>query len=117
MIELLFETEGALKLMWHFIFLSFLNQELLMLELKCKQHAEEFSRINCSSDRNGENCKVCCLFKLFYLKDKVFNVFISQPKRITPVSAKKVVKIENIGAMDVETDLKLRSYTDTLIHN
>ena len=39
--ELLFETEGNLKLIWHFIFLSFMDQELLMLELKHKQHAEE----------------------------------------------------------------------------
>ena len=30
--EFLFETEGNLKLMWQFVFLSFMDQELLMLE-------------------------------------------------------------------------------------
>ena len=44
--NLLFETEGNLKLMWQFIFLSFMDQELLMLELKYKQHSEDFNRIN-----------------------------------------------------------------------
>ena len=44
--KLLFETEGNLKLIWQFIYLSFFDQDLMMLELKYKQHAEDFQRIN-----------------------------------------------------------------------
>ena len=44
--EFLFETEGNLKQMWQFMFLSFMDQELLMLELRYKQHAEDFNSIN-----------------------------------------------------------------------
>ena len=44
--KLLFETQGNLKLIWQFIYLSFFDQDLMMLELKYKQHAEDFQRIN-----------------------------------------------------------------------
>ena len=43
--KLLFETEGNLKLIWQFIYLSFFDQDLMMLELKYKQHAEDFQRL------------------------------------------------------------------------
>ena len=68
--------------MWQFIFLSFFEQKLLMLELRYKQHAEDFSNINaiqletgCIARVNGP--KVSRLFKLFCLKDKVFNSLTS----------------------------------------
>ena len=44
--KLVFETEGNLKLIWQFIYLSFFDQDLMMLELKYQQHAEDFQRIN-----------------------------------------------------------------------
>ena len=51
--EFLFENEGNFKLMWQFIFLSFMDQELLMLELRYKQYAEDFNRINTFQIENG----------------------------------------------------------------
>ena len=42
---LLCETEGNLKLIWELIYLCFIHQELLMLELQYK-HPEDFSRSN-----------------------------------------------------------------------
>ena len=44
--KFLFEMGRNLKRMWQFIYLSFFEQELLMLELRYKQHAEDFNRIN-----------------------------------------------------------------------
>ena len=118
--ELLFETEGNLKLIWHFIFLSFMDQELLMLELKYKQHAEDFNRIHAVQVETGkiakkDGPKVYRLFKLFCLKDRVFNAFINRPKKCSPISTETVVETEQTRAMDIETDLKLPSYTDTEI--
>ena len=58
--------------MWQFIFLSFMDQELLMLELKYKQHSEDFSRINNYQIEHGliakkDGPKVYRLFKLLCL--------------------------------------------------
>ena len=51
--KLLFETEGNLKLIWQFICLSFFDQDLMMLELKYKQHAEDFQRIKAFHQEAG----------------------------------------------------------------
>ena len=72
--EFLFGTEGNLSLMWQFIFLSFMHQELLMLELKCKQHSDDVDRINKFQIKHGliakkDGTKVYRLFKLFCLKE------------------------------------------------
>ena len=72
--KLLFDTEGNLKLIWQFIYLSFFDQDLMMLKLKYKQHAEDFQRINTFHQEGGfiakkEAPKVYRLFKLFCLKD------------------------------------------------
>ena len=44
--KFLFETGRNLKRLWEFIYLSFLDQELLMLGLRYKDNAEDFTRIN-----------------------------------------------------------------------
>ena len=44
--KLLFDTEGNLKLIWQFVYLSFFDQDIMMLELKYKQHTEDVHRIN-----------------------------------------------------------------------
>ena len=51
--EFLFETEGNLKLLWQFVYLSFIDQELLMLELRYKQHSEDFNVINNLQTKTG----------------------------------------------------------------
>ena len=51
--EFLVETEGNLKLMWQSVFLSFMDQELLMLELRYKQHADVFNRLNAFQIETG----------------------------------------------------------------
>jgi len=116
--KLLFETEGNLKLMWQFIFLSFMDQELLMLELKYKQHSEDFSRINNYQIEHGliakkDGPKVYRLFELFCLKDKVFNAFINRQKQPLP-SQKKENVVENLStsAMEVDSGLKLPAYSE-----
>ena len=83
--KLLFETEGNLKLIWQFIYLSFFDQDLMMLELKYKQHAEDFQRINAFHQEAGfiakkEAPKIYRLLKLFCLKDRVFSAFMSRVK-------------------------------------
>ena len=60
-----------------------------------------------------EGPKVYRLFKLFCLKNRVFNAFINRPKKSIPISIEKVVEIERTSAMELETDFKLPSYTDT----
>ena len=51
--KLLFETEVNLKLMWQFIYLSVFDQDLMMLELKYKQHAKDFQRRNAFHQEAG----------------------------------------------------------------
>ena len=74
--KFLFETGKNLKLMWQFIYLSFFDQELLMLELKHRQNAEDFNRINAFQIENGviakkDGPKVYRLFKLFCPRQSV----------------------------------------------
>ena len=73
--KLLFDTESNLKLIWQFGYFSFFfNQDIMLLELKYKQHAEDFQRINTFQQEGGfiakkEALKVYLLFKLFCLQD------------------------------------------------
>ena len=117
--KFLFETGKNLKLMWQFIYLSFFDQELLMLELKHRQHAEDFNRINAFQIENGviakkDGPKVYRLFKLFCLKDRVFNsLVIRERKVIVHVSTETVADNNKPSAMEVESGWKLPDYTDT----
>ena len=118
--KLLFETEGNLKLIWQFIYLSFFDQDLMMLELKYKQHAEDFQRINAFHQEAGfiakkEAPKIYRLFKLFCLKDRVFSAFMSRVKCQVPISTGKGEEAKVSSAMEVESDLFLPAYTDTEI--
>ena len=55
------------------------------------------------------------LFKLFFLKDRVFNAFINRPKSIVPVSIEKAATDTNSKAMEIDSNLRLPGYTDTEI--
>ena len=73
-LENLFGSEGNLKKMWLFIYLSFHDQELLMLELRYKQYADDFTRLNEFQKQGGmiakkDADKIYRLFKFFCLKD------------------------------------------------
>jgi hypothetical protein len=77
--------EENLKLIWQFIYLSFYDQDLMMLELRYKKYAEVFTRINDFQLQCGLIAKkdvqiVYRLFKLFCLKVRVFSAFIKRPK-------------------------------------
>ena len=117
--KFLFETGKNLKLMWQFIYLSFFDQDLLMLELKHRQNAEDFNRINAFQIENGviakkDGPKVYRLFKLFCLKDRVFNsLVVRERKVIVHVSTEKVADNNKPSAMEVESGWKLPDYTDT----
>ena len=104
--------------MWQFIFLSFMDQELLMLELRYKQHADDFNGINAFQIENQliakkDGPEVYRLFQLFCLKDKVFNAFINRQKQPLP-SQKKENVVENLStsAMEVDSGLKLPAYSE-----
>ena len=97
-----------------------MDQDLMMLELKYKQHAEDFARINAYQTETGliakkDGPKVHRLFKLFCLKDRVFNAFINRPKSIVPVSIEKAETDTNSKAMEIDSNLRLPGYTDTEI--
>ena len=71
--KLLFETGSNLNWMWQFIYLSFMDQELMMLELRYKQYAEDFNHINTFQMETGliakkDGPEVYHLCKLFCLK-------------------------------------------------
>ena len=73
-LENLFGPEGNIKKMWLFIYLSFYDQELLMLELTSKQYADDFNTLNEFQIQKGmlaekDRAKFYCLFKFFCLKD------------------------------------------------
>jgi len=66
----------------------------MLLELKYKQHAEDFQRINTFQQEGGfiakkEALKVYLLFKLFCLQDRVFNTLNSRAKCPIPISTGK----------------------------
>ena len=90
-----------------------MDQELLMLELKYKQHSEDFNRIKHGLIAKKDGPKVYRLFKLFCLKDKVFNAFINRQKQPLP-SQKKENVVENLStsAMEVDSGLKLPAYSE-----
>ena len=114
--KLLFETGSNLKRMWQFIFLSFMDQELMMLELRYKQYAEDFNRINAfQTEKNliakKDGPKVYRLFKLFCLKDRVFNSLVKREKKVKPTSTEVMVNTPAPIAMEVENGLKLPVYS------
>ena len=45
--------------------------------------------------------------------DQICSSFIKRPRKIGPNSKEKGVEVENTGAMEIESDLKLPKYTDT----
>ena len=60
--------------------------------------------------------KIYRLFKLFCLKDRVFNSLISREKKVVmPISTKKAADNTKPSAMVVKGHLKLPDYTDTEI--
>ena len=72
-LENLFGPEGNLKNMWLFNYLSFHDQELMILELRYKQYAEEFTRLNEFQKQGGRydcqkkmqiKCIVCSNFSV-----------------------------------------------------
>ena len=94
----------------------------MMLELRYKKYAEDFTRINNFQLQYRLIAKkdvqiVYRLFKLFCLKDRVFSAFIKRPKETEPVSLEKTEKGERTitNTMDIESDVILPSYTDTEI--
>ena len=97
-----------------------MDQDLMMMEVRYKQHAEDFARINAYQIETGliakkDGPKVHRLFKLFCLKDRVFNAFINRPKSIVPVSIEKVATNTNNNAMKTDSHLKLPGFPDTEI--
>jgi hypothetical protein len=62
----LFERKGNLKLLWQFIYLSYMDQDLMMLELRYKQHAEDFARINAYQTETGLIAKKMVLKYIVY---------------------------------------------------
>ena len=85
----------------------------MLLELKYKQHAEDFQRINTFQQEGGfiakkEALKVYLLFKLFCLQDRVFNTLNSRAKCPIPISTGKGKRQKRI----VQSDLILPIYTD-----
>jgi len=55
------------------------------------------------------------LFKLFCLKDRMFNSFIKWEKEVKPASIEVMVNTPVPVAMEIENGLKLPVYTDTEI--
>ena len=62
-----------------------MDQDLMMLELRYKQYAEDFNGINTFQMEKGliakkDWPKVYRLFKLFCLKDRMFNSLVKKGK-------------------------------------
>jgi len=117
-LENLFGPIGNIKKMWLFIYLSFHDQEMLMLELRHKQYAEDFNKLNEFQIQKGmlakkDMAKIYRLFKFFCLKDRIFSSFIRRPRNLGPNSKEKGEEVLNTNAMEIESDLKLPKYTDT----
>ena len=118
--KLLFETGSNFKWMWQFIYLIFMDQELVRLELRYKQHAEDFNHINTFQMETGliakkDGPKVYRLFKLFCLKDRVFNSLVKREKKVKPASTEVMVNNPVTVAMKIENGLELPDYTNTEI--
>ena len=92
-----------------------------MLELRYKQYAEDFNDINAFQMEKGliavkkDGPKVYRLFKLFCLKDRMFNSFIKWEKKVKPASIEVMVNTPVPVAMEIENGLKLPVNTDTEI--
>ena len=93
----------------------------ISLELKHKQHAEDFNRINAFQIENGviakkDGPKVYRLFKLFCLKDRVLNSLIVRERKVVGnVLTEKAADNNKPSAMEVANGWKLPDYTDTQI--
>ena len=59
--------------------------------------------------------KVYRLFKLFCLKDRMFNSLVKREKKVKPASIEVMVNTTVPVAMEIENGLKLPVYTDTEI--
>ena len=102
--------------MWKFIYLSFLDPDLLMLELKYKQHAEDFNRINAFWIENGLIAKKDGPKVYHCLKDRVLNSLISREKKVVVhISNEKAADNNKPSPMEVEGGWKLPDYTGTEI--
>ena len=55
--KLLFDTETNLKLIWQLVYFSFFNQDIMILELKCKQTCRRFSTNQHFSTGRWIHCK------------------------------------------------------------
>ena len=53
------------------------------------------------------------MFKLFCLKDRVFNSLVKREKKVKPTSIEVMVNTPVPVAMEIENGLKLLVYTDT----
>jgi len=98
----------------------FVDQEIMMLELRYKQYAEEFNHINTFQKETGliakkDGPKVCRLFKLFCLKDRGFNSLVKREKKVKPASIEVMVNTQSLFAMEIENGLELPDYTNTEI--
>ena len=121
--NILLETsKNGIKLIWQFIYLSYQNQELLMLDQRYKHYADTFDRIN-KFQRNGgriakaDSSKVCKLFQnfqFFVLKNSVLkNSGRRQPSEKVKETPPTNTNLPEVVSMDVVSDFKLPKYTET----
>ena len=66
--NILFECKNGIKWIWQFIFLSYYDQELLLLESRYQHVAKDFERLNTFQTQKGmiakkDASKVCKLFQ------------------------------------------------------
>ena len=71
-LENLFGPGGNMKKMWLFIYMSFHEQEMLMLELRYKQYAEDLNELNEFQIQRGMLAKkdVAKIYRLFQFLSK-----------------------------------------------
>ena len=108
--EILFNNEMNIKFLWQFIFLSFLDHDPFLMEVRHKQYVNDFVRINKTQLETGyinkqDGIKVYRLFKFFCLKDKVFNAFINKTKSMKAATEKEEKVQEEAKADTVEMDI------------
>ena len=93
-LENLFGPDGNIKTMWLFIYLSFHDQEMLMLELRHKQYAEDFNILNEFQIQRGmlakkDMAKIYRLFKFFCLKDRILVPLSEDQDTLDPTLRRK----------------------------
>ena len=82
-----------------------------MLELRYKQYAEDFTRLNEFQKQNGmiakkDADKVYRLFKFFCLNDRIFSSFMRKPKNLGPNSKEKGKEAKETNTIEIKSDLK-----------